>query len=403
MIRLFRTIAIMFTILTASVSAAYEPSETDVALPADSTASEAADLSAATDIPVATTESKSETDSAKFAELPWYDQLIENGFRIHDPRVKYPKFPRFLLKVYDWGDRTFNSYDPDYVVGVGKNWKVQIKNYNWMESYMLMFSMHTRDMLHIRSEIFNDLGFHLSFMAVSIGYTAKVNNWAGSHSNRSNLNFNFTCSRFSANLDILSTSGDTKITHFGKYNDGHSFSYKFDEIEHKSLSGELYYFFNHRRYSQAAAYCFSKYQLKSAGTAIAGFAFNNQRIRMDFSSLPEDMKHFLPSLENYYRFRYTDYAVLGGYAHNWVLKPRTWVANLTLIPSVGFRHSYSDTSEGSKNMLAVNMRARFAFVYNHKALFASLTGRIDANLFFNSRYAFFNSTESLSMIVGARF
>ena len=54
-------------------------------------------------------------------------------------------------------------------------------------------------------------------------------------------------------------------------------------------------------------------------------------------------------------------------------------------------------------MLATNLRARFAFVYNHKALFASLSGRVDANLFFNSKYAFFNSTESVSLIVGARF
>lgn len=344
-----------------------------------------------------------EADSVAFAALPWYKQLWVNGFRIHDKNVNYPAFPRFLLKVYDWGDRTFNSYDPQYVVGSGKNWKLLTNSYNWMESYMLLFSMRSRDMLHIRSEIYNDLGFHLSFMAVGIGYTAKVNNWAGKHSNRSNFNFNFTCSRFSANIDILSTTGDTRITHFGGYGDGSSLHYKFNDIEHKALSGEFYYFLNHRKYSQAAAYCYSKYQLKTAGSAIFGFAFNNQRMYMDFSSLPEDMKKYLPSLESIYRFRYTDYALIAGYGRNWVLHPRRWLINLTLLPSVGYRHSYSDSSEGSKKMLAGNMRLRFAVVYNHKALFASLNGRIDANLYFNSHYTFFNSTESVSMIVGCRF
>lgn len=101
-----------------------------------------------------------ESDSAAFAALPWYKQLWNNGFRIHDKNVNYPAFPRFLLKVYDWGDRTFNSYDTDYVVGTGKNWKLLVNNYNWMESYMMLFSMRSRDMLHIRSEIYNDLGFH---------------------------------------------------------------------------------------------------------------------------------------------------------------------------------------------------------------------------------------------------
>ena len=344
-------------------------------------------------------------DSIAFSKLPWYSQVIDNGFRIHDPRIHYPKFPKFLLDVYDWGDRTFNSYDKDYVVGTGKNWKIRLENYNWMESYMLMFSAHTRDMLHIRSEIYNDLGAYISFMAVSVGYTAKVNNWVKGRepNSRSNFNFDFTCSRFSARIGLANTEGHTRITHFGDYDGDHDFSYKFNDIKHKSKSGEIYYFFNHRRYSQAAAYSYSKYQLKSAGTPILGFAFTNQRITMDFSQLPDEMKEFLPSLANEYRFRFTDYALLAGYAYNWAIRPRKWLFNVTAIPSIGYRHSYSDSSEGKKSMMATNLRFRFSFVYNHKALFASLVGKFDGNFYFNSKYIFFNSTESVSLIVGARF
>ncbi len=343
-------------------------------------------------------------DSVAFSQLPWWKQVLENGFRIHDPRIKYPKFPKFLLSIYDWGDRTFNSYDKDYVVGVGQNWKVMLKNYNWLETYMLMFAPRSRDMLHLNSNLYSDIGVYLSFMAVSVGYTANINSLAGGTSNdRHNLNLNFTCSRFSANFDYTSTKGNTTITHFGDYSDTHDLSYKFNDISHKSTSGELYYFLNHRRYSQAAAYCFSKYQLKSAGSAILGFAFNHQRINMDFSSLPDEMKDYLPSLASEYRFRYTDYGLLAGYAHNWVLHPRRWLANFTVIPSIGYRHAYSTSTEGSKSMLAANMRVRFAFVYNHRALFASLTGRFDGHMYFNSQYAFFNSIASISLIVGARF
>ena len=35
-------------------------------------------------------------DSVAFASMPWYKQLWENGFMIHDPRINYPKFPRFV-------------------------------------------------------------------------------------------------------------------------------------------------------------------------------------------------------------------------------------------------------------------------------------------------------------------
>ena len=124
---------------------------------------------------------------------------------------------------------------------------------------------------------------------------------------------------------------------------------------------------------------------------------------MDFSDLPDDLKKHLPSLESVYKFRYTDYCVLAGYAYNWAIRPRRWLANITAIPSLGYRHSYSDSSEGKKRMFATNLRFRFSIVYNHKAFFAALMGRMDANLYFNSQYTFFNATESISLIAGARF
>lgn len=348
-------------------------------------------------------DSINEADSLEFASMPWYKQLWKNGFMIHDPRINYPAFPRFVLKVYDWGDQTFNSYDENYVVGTGKNWKLTLNSYNWMESYMMAFrSSLLRNRLHIISDVYSDLGLTLSFMAVSVGYTAKVNNWFGDESSRTNVNFNFTCSRLYANVSMLSTSGGARITRFGNY-EFRGLNYLFDNIEHDALSGEFYYFLNNKRYAQAAAYCYSKYQLKSAGSAIFGFAFNRQNVYLDFTDLPKEMMDYLPELEPFYRFKYTDYSLIAGYGHNWALSPRRWLANLTVLPSAGYRHSYSSSSEGCKNMLAANIRVRFSFVYNHKALFASLNGRFDGDFFFNSRYSFFDSTESLSLIVGCRF
>ena len=201
---------------------------------------------------------------------------------------------------------------------------------------------------------------------------------------------------------MLSTSGGAHITHFGQYDIG-TLDYDFDNIDHNAFSGEIYYFLNNKKYSQAAAYCYSKYQLKSAGSAIFGFAFNNQKVNIDFTDLPISMKEYLPDIAPYYRFKFADYAAIAGYGHNWVLSPRRWLANLTVLPSIGYRHSYAGSSEGSKDMVAMNLKMRFSFVYNHKALFASLNGRFDGDWFFNKDYSFFNTMESLSLIVGCRF
>lgn len=340
--------------------------------------------------------------SLAFAALPWWRQLIANGFHINDPRVNYPAFPRFLVKVYDWGDRVFNSYDPEYVVGTGKNWKVMAKNYNWFESYMLMYSFDDR--LNIRSQFYTDIGAYINFMAVGIGYTAKLGNlFGGGNSPRTNFNTSFTCSRFQGSFDFTTTKGNTHITRLGDFRGGKEIHVPFNDISQRSMSGHVLYFFNNYRYSHAAAYCFSKYQLKSAGTWIGGAGFNYQDIEMNFENLPEDMKAFLPGKQTHYTFKYCDYVAYGGYAYNFVLKPRKWLINVMGVPAVGYRHAYSQSNVGSRSMFALNGNFGLTVVYNHRALFASVNANVKAHVYFGGDYTFFNSLFSTSCTVGARF
>lgn len=346
------------------------------------------------------TESKSSEDKKK--EGFWINQLISNGFHINDPGIDYPKFPKFCLKVYNWGDRLFNSYDSAYVVSTGKNWKLRGNNSNWAQSYVMEFNDHQR--ISMLSRVYSDLGGYLSFMAVSVGYSASAGSLFGHvKDGRKHFSFNFVCSRFSANYVHYSTNGGVYIHKFGNLDIGKHLSIPFDDINHITTQFDLYYFFNNKKYSQAAAYAYSKYQLKSAGSWIAGISISNQKISMDFSSLEPRYLSFLPSPQLSYTFHYTDYCLLGGYGYNWAIKPKKWLVNLTIMPSIGLKHSYEDASDGIKNMLSTNFSAMFSLVYNHKSLFASLYGNFYGNLNFNSQYTFFNSSESININVGMRF
>ncbi|MCM1503850.1 MAG: DUF4421 domain-containing protein [Muribaculum sp.] len=332
----------------------------------------------------------------------WVKQLMANGFRINDPGINYPKFMRFCLKVYNWGDRTFNSYNPEYVVGSGKNWKFFGKSYTWAESY----AMYLPDDVDVRmtSAYYSDLGLSLNFMALSIGYTFNANDlFRHPVANRANFEFNFTCALFSGSYTHASTNGGVTITHFGDYNDGKRIHYDFNAVNHDMKTGSLYYFFNHRKYSHAAAYCYSKYQMKSAGTWICGFNFNTQEIDIDFTKLPLDMLKFLPDDRFHYRFHYTDYNLLGGYAYNWVPRPKRWLFNITAMPALGYKHLYGDSADGRKDMFSANLKMMGSIVFNYKALFASLTGRFDGHIYMGRSYTFLNSTESLTFLVGFRF
>lgn len=332
----------------------------------------------------------------------WVRQLIANGFHINDPGIKYPRFARFCLDVYNWGDRTFNTYDTTYVVATGKNWKLKGISNNWANSYFMIFPHNTQ--LHMLSHINADIGGYLCFMAVSLGYSFNAREIiTHQKANRRNFEFNFTCALFSGNLIKNSTKGGVTIRRFGDYNDGGRISVPLDDISNDQFSADLYYFFNHRHYAHAAAYCFSKYQLKPAGTWIVGAGFNNQNIRMNFKKLPTDMLSYLPSLSMMYHFHYTDYNIVGGYAYNWVPRPRTWLLNLTVLPSIGYKHSFEDATDGRRDMFSTSMRVMGAAVYNHRSLFASVTGRFDGYLYYTRNFTFLNSTESLTFTVGMRF
>jgi len=341
-------------------------------------------------------------DAGNNSSTRWVKQLIDNGFHINDPSIEYPRFPRFCLKVYNWGDKVFNGYDSTYVVSTGHNWKVLGKTYNWFENYALIFDRHK--MLRIRSDMYADIGGYLCFMAVSVGYMFNANELiADRNDTRSNFNLNFTCSRFTVDYTATWTRGGAHISRFGNYDSGKRLDIPFESMSNKTKSLSAMYFFNNRRYSHAAAYCFSKYQLKSAGSWIAGFNYLQQNVSMDFRTLPIEILQSLPESEALYNFHYRDYSALGGYAYNWALSPRKWLVNATGVLGLGYKQTSEDNTDGRRSMVASNAMISAAAVYNHRSLFLGAQARFNVYFYFNSNYTFLNAMSSLQIVVGARF
>lgn len=341
------------------------------------------------------------TDSAEFAKMPWLKQLYKSGFNINTPGINYPKFPRFIVNTYNWADKFFNGFDTEYVKGTGYDFKAYLKSYNWMQNYGLYFSKN--NYTRIRSKMYSDLGPVLSYKAVSIGYLADVSQFRkGKKVNRKNFDIDFTCALFSANLNIAETKGATKITHFGDYSVKEG-SYDFDGVYEKSTNFTAYYFFNHKKYSQGAAYKLSRYQYKSSGSWILGFNANHQRIDLDFSTVPESLIEHMPGLEPYYSFRYNSFNIVGGYGYNWVLRPHTWLINVTALPMAGVLHSFEGTTEGKKDLFSLEGQLMSSIVYNHRAFFATAQLNLQGNFMLSKGYTFFDSMTSFAILVGARF
>lgn len=332
----------------------------------------------------------------------WWHLLKKGELSLQDTTVVYPRFLKFCVDVYNWGDRTFNTYDPDYVVGTGHRWKARLVNDNWTDSYAMTFRKKDLSM-RMLSNMNVNIGAYLHYMAVSIGYSVDMNTvFEGKKSDHSRFETNFNCALFNFDLYYTKNEGSTYIRQFAGYNQNRLIKSYFPGVYMSNFGVSLYYFLNNKKYSQGAAYNFSKFQKRSAGSWMFGFTFNNLDIHMNFHNLSDNLKPFF-NLDNYvYNFHYYSYCALFGYGYNWVWHPK-WLFNISVMPSIGVNRGYEDSVEGRGTLLSLNIHGRTSLTFNHRSMFVSLMGKITGNWYTSKSFSLFNAIEYFSANVGFRF
>ena len=210
-----------------------------------------------------------------------------------DSIAEWGKFPRFCVGVYRWGDKFFNSYDSAYVEGTGCKFNVKIKADSWADYYD--FRLPDGVAMSMSSDQSTTIGAYLTYLAVSAGYDINVSNLiTGAKRTRSRVNLGFNCSLLSVQWQYVSNDVGTTIKRIGEQGHYESAKIPFEGINTSQWSLEAYYFFNHKRYSQAAAFNYSKIQEKSQGSFYAGLSLSNDKYEFDFSGLPEEFLSKLP-------------------------------------------------------------------------------------------------------------
>jgi len=330
----------------------------------------------------------------------WQRAALHGKLDLKDESVKYPGFLDFVVDAYRWGDHAFNYYDSAYVVGTGTKWKFMLKNNNWLDTYNgKIDGRNTR--LQMNSRLTSNFGAQISFMALSLSYMFNLQNLiSGERMKNTQWDFSFTSSRVALELYYNKKDESTVLMHeLGDFNG----RYEFDGLLRESWGLYAYYFFNHLHYGHAAAYCFSKYQLRSAGSFIAGIHSHRQELIIDFTKLDDDMRQYLsdPSLEEY-RIRYHDYCVALGYGYNWVPR-RDWLINITVLPSIGYRQSFDNSTDGKRGLLSTNMHGKMAIVRNKGRWFYGLHFLTDVHWYHSPQTSFFSSNHDFNVTAGIRF
>ena len=327
----------------------------------------------------------------------WWRAMKHGKVNFKDSTMGYPKFVRFCYRVYVWGDKAFNSYDSTYVVPTGKLWKLTLKNQNWIDNFM---GSNDEGRALFTSGMSSSIGFYLSFMAVSVGYSLDLDRLFGGKNTSERMEFSFTCARFTAEVHKSTNSGkmNTRIKLAGSdWVRGE----KMRALRRETKGLSATYFFNSSRYARAAAYCYSKYQRRSAGSPLVGLSVDYHDFKVDAKELTEEQSQRFEEWQ-VSRVRYTDYCLSGGYAYNWVIN-RKLLLNATGVVGGGLKHIYSADSRPSTNSGALKLTGNFALTYNHKRYFASLQTNVNSNMYLTGSRHFSYTTVDLTTVFGIRF
>ncbi len=318
-----------------------------------------------------------------------------------DSIAEWGRFPHFCVDVYRWGDKFFNSYDSLYVVGTGYKFNVKLKSQSWTDYYN--FNLPNEMDMMMTSDASNTIGAYVTYLAVSAGYDININKLGGAERTRSRFNFGFNCSLLAVEWSYVSNDVGTTIKRIGERGTHAHTDIPFDGINNSEWALETYYFFNHKRYSQAAAFNFSKVQQRSQGSFYAGLSISNRKYDFDFSGLPDGLLQYLPETwaHNSYKVSTKNYAVRLGYGYNWVFA-RHWLFGVSESPIIGWRRG-TINSEIDSNSFAMANRLGLSLVWNNGRWFAGVAGKFDSNIIYDKDHTFISAILTAEASIGYRF
>lgn len=340
----------------------------------------------------------------QYVRHDWIELLRQRRLEINDTSLRYPKFVDFCLRLYRWAENTFNSYDPQYVRGTGKHGKVRLVSDNWTDMYFFKFS--DGKPLFMASNLYCNIGFQANYSVLSLSYSFDMNSLLSNRSSRhKKLSFSFSCARLYGEAYYWENEGSTIIREIETPSNKKDHNYHnihFDGLSFKAYGAMAFYIFNYRKFSFAAAYNLSNYQMKSAGSWMLGASGTRYDCNFDFTKLPEYIveNSKVPLVE--YRLNYNSVNVTGGYSYNWVCN-RHFLINTTTLPGLGISFSYTDSTTGRKDLVSLNIRQMLSLTYTNRQFFLTLNGTFHGNLLPTSGVRFNSGIVNFQASTGVRF
>lgn len=321
-------------------------------------------------------------------------------------------------KEMSWLRRTirgFSKIDENYVEPQHYNWSVMLQAIYSFD----YFRISTGDQsISFAPKPSVKAGPYFGWRWVFAGYTFDLRNIRfGGKKGKQELDFSIYAAQLGVDIYYRRTGSDYKIRNVNIPGvDTHSLEgLPFEGLYIATTGANLYYIFNHQRFSYPAAFAQSTCQKISCGSWMAGVGYLRNRLDFDHDKLKEYADRYtLKDVEvdtgfTFNSVRYTDVNLSAGYAYNWVFA-RNWLFCSSLSLALAYKKTEGDMNTSKRKHLGLDFDnfnidgiGRFGLVWNNTRWYAGVSAIVRVYNYHKQHFATNNIFGSINLYVGYNF
>ncbi len=316
--------------------------------------------------------------------------------------------------------KNFSEVDTNYIEPQGYKFQAMVQNISTYELYRITTPKGNDFTFSPQPSI--KIGPYVGWSWIFLGYTFDLKHISNGDKKKE-LDLSIYSLQIGIDLFYRKTGTDYKISRMyldpeRTVNTQQMRGTAYDGIDVSIKGANLYYIFNHKKFSYPAAFNQSSIQRRSCGSALCGIGYTHHSLSIDWEKLHTIVTNKLGSdVANKYmdknlkmkKIKYTDVSLSGGYAYNWVFA-RGWLAAASLSMALGYKRSYSDTNHETftfKDFSFHNFNldgvGRFGIVWNNMRWFAGASTIIHTYNYNKPNFSTNNIFGSLNIYAGFNF
>ena len=201
------------------------------------------------------------------------------------------------------------------------NFTVMLQNTNTYEIYHLANKTGQEIVFVPKPSV--KLGPYVGWRWVFLGYTVDLTHLSDGD-RKQDLNLSLYSNQIGIDVFYRKSGNDYTISRMdlGKqYDTSRMRGASFDGFHSSITGGNLYYIFNHRKFSYPAAYSQSTVQRRTAGSPMMGIGYTRHSLEVDWAKLADLVEQrlgttnadgIIDSSMRFSKVKYTDYSISGG-------------------------------------------------------------------------------------------